>query len=351
MGGGSLALSELVREVRRIGGGGRGALGGLFLCLVLAGWLASALGPVAPGSTAYRLVRVPPRATAAWIGGQLARRGIIASPLAFRVLADLQGVGGKLQAGVYRLGPGQSPRQILALLAAGRVYTERVTIPEGSTVGEIATLLAQHGITGRHGFLQAAQGSYGLTFLRPTPAGVRYRLEGYLFPATYRFSPGEPATQVAAAMVARYRQAFTATDATRAAAQGLTESQVVILASIVQQEAKPASFSQVAAVFLNRLRLHMPLDANATVNYVLATPQAWLSPKALADPSPYNTYLHPGLPPGPICSPGEAAIRAVLHPARVGYLYFLTIPGGRTLFSNTYQEQLALVRRYAPKAG
>jgi UPF0755 protein len=227
--------------------------------------------------------------------------------------------------------------QVIDRLVEGKVAGVRVTIPEGFTVQQVAALLADKGIVSRRDFAAAlAAGSYGLPF-SPGGGQVPVPLEGYLFPATYRFFPGEKAGAVVEAMVARFRAALSPADLTLIRGGGWTIPQVVTLASIVQREAKlPGDMPMVAAVFLNRLRLGMPLQSDATIEYLLPATKTSLSFSDIRRPSPYNTYLHPGLPPGPICNPGEAAIRAVLHPAKVGYLYFFNLPSGATIYADTY---------------
>ncbi len=283
------------------------------------------------------LVRVAPGENAAQIGALLERKGVVRSALAFELFIKLNGLGTRLEAGAYDLNPGMSLNQVIGRLVEGRVAGMRLTIPEGFTVRQVSSLLVARGIVSRSSFAAAvAAGRYGLPFVPGGPK-VSTDLEGYLFPATYRFYPREKAGEVVGAMVARFRAALTPDDLKRIRSLGWTIPQAITLASIVQREAKfKRDMALVAAVFTNRLRLRMPLQSDATVEYLLPKATVRLSLADLRIASPYNTYLHLGLPPGPICNPGEAAIQAAIHPAKVGYLYFLNLPGGKTIYANTY---------------
>ncbi len=307
---------------------------GLMLVFALLGFYTA---PRVLGNGSKELVNVSPGENAAQIGGFLERKGIIRSAVAFALWVRLNGLGTKLQAGVYALGPGMSLEQVIGLLVEGKVTGIRLTIPEGFTVDQIASLLQAKGIVSRRSFAAATtEGRYGLPF---TPGGPRVSvaLEGYLFPATYRFYPKEKAKAVVGAMTARFRAALTAADLARIRKAGWSVPQVVTLASIVQREAKyKKDMPVVAAIFANRLHLGMPLQSDATIEYILPKTKAALTLSDIRRPSPYNTYLHSGLPPGPICNPGEAAIRAVIHPAKVGYLYFFNLPNGKTVYADTY---------------
>jgi UPF0755 protein len=175
------------------------------------------------------------------------------------------------------------------------------------------------------------------------PAYAGGNPEGFMFPATYDVEPGNSATGVLTAMVKRFDQAATSVDlVTRAKAVHLTPYQVVIIASIVQAEGTPQDFAQIARAIMNRLSAHMKLQLNSTVNYVLKNNKAQLSTADIATPSPYNTYLVSGLPPGPINSPGEAALNAVLAPAAGNWLYWVTVDPktGQTKFTNSYAQFL-----------
>lgn len=312
-------------------------LGLLVLLLLLLpttySWLSSG-----PGSDHPRLFRVPVGAGAAGVSLSLAKEGFIRSPWLFRVEARYSGADRHLLAGSYLLRPSWPLRQILATLASGRVATVRLVVPEGLTVEKIAVVASRLGLSSSQAFLQAAK-SAGV--YPPLGPGVRYQAEGYLYPATYRIPLGDGPGAIVGRLEKEFRQHFGPTEVREAAAEGLSPAQLITLASLVEAEARlPAEKPLVAAVFLNRLRIGMKLQSDATVNYAAGAAVSHLGQGAISFASPYNTYLVPGWPPGPIDNPGAEAIAAALHPAKVPYLFFVGRPGGAHLFASTYAEQL-----------
>ncbi len=308
-----------------------------------------AFWPALPGSTRLVEVVVPQGATTAGIAALLEEEGVIRSPLAFRLLVRLRGSDGRLQAGTYRLGPGMAPSAIAAKLERGEVVTRAFTIPEGLSAEEIARLLASRGFGSEAELLRAFSDPEPVADLLPADrSALRYPLEGYLFPDTYRVAAGTPARALAAAMVDRFRQAWTPDLEARARELGLTVHEVVTLASIVEEEAQLAEERPlIAGVYLNRLRRGMPLQADPTVQYALRKFGQRVLLADLQVDSPYNTYRRTGLPPGPIASPGLDSLRAVLHPADVPYLFFVARPDGSHAFAVTLDEHNANVARYA----
>jgi UPF0755 protein len=264
-------------------------------------------------------------------------RGLISSPRLFRGYARLRKDDRRVHAGQYIFPPGASWSRLLDDLTTGRVVTEALTIPEGFTLKQMAPRIAivtrmepDSVLTLIQG--DSAHGPWGV----PGPG-----LEGFLFPDTYRFAPGVPLAEVLRAMVSRYREVWTAERLTRMDSLGMSEWEVVTLASIVQAESRlPDEMPLVASVFHNRLRLGYPLQADPTVLYALGGNRPRLLYAAMdsvAD-NPYNTYTHPGLPPGPIGAPGLAALDAVLDPAETEFLYFVAHPDGSHVFSRTLSE-------------
>ncbi len=277
------------------------------------------------------------------VAARLARAGAIRNALAFRWLARLQGLDRAMKPGDYHFTDPQPAPAVLRALAAGSQLPE-VTVPEGLTVRETVALLTARGLGPASGFLSLAEDP---DFLRA--AGVPGpRLEGYLFPDTYRFTTVMSAAEILATMVRRFHERFDASRHRRAAARGMSVDQIVTLASIVEKEASQfAERPLVAAVFYNRLRLGMPLQSDPTVAY--DNPAFTGGPITRADlthPSAYNTYLAVGLPPGPIANPGLAAIDATLSPADVPYLYFVSRNDGSHAFSTSLAEHNRAVERY-----
>ncbi len=273
------------------------------------------------------------------VGVTLEKSDVVRSASAFVEVAG-QDPDANLQPGTYRLHLQMSAQNALNLLLdpASRI-TSRVLIPEGLRTDEIVKLLsAKTKIPVKQ--LQAVLGAPGALGL---PAYSGGNPEGFLFPATYDVEPGADATHVLKAMVHRYVQAEQDTGLrTKAAAMHLSPYQVLVIASIVQAEGQTEDFPKIARAILNRLDAHMKLQLNSTVNFVLKNNDQSLSTADIATPSPYNTYLHDGLPPGPIDSPGEDAINAVLSPAAGNWLYWVTVDPktGLTKFTNSYTQFL-----------
>jgi UPF0755 protein len=321
--------------------------------------LADPMAPVDPQDTVKQVVTVPPGATAGDIGAGLQQRGLIRSALAFRLAAEQAGVGSSLAAGNYELSRSMSTNDIVQVLARGQIKRGLLaTIPEGWRTEQIADRLEAIGFTSRDEFVRAVATPAsvpGVDVLGATPPP---RLEGYLFPETYEVPQEVSGPKAAELMVRMFNQRVGA--AMRAQPESkLTPLQVLTLASIVEREAKqPAERPMIASVYLNRLAADLPLQADPTVQYAVATrdgPAAgayhyWkqdLTPADLRIDSPFNTYVIPGLPPGPICNPGEASIRAVLQPARTDYVYFVatTDGSGTHLFARTLDEHNANVAK------
>lgn len=301
---------------------------------------------------------VQPGDSAATIGERLEGRALIRSALAFRMQARQRGVESLLAAGDYELRPNMRPGEILQLMQRQRAEAGlKVTFPEGWRAEEMADRLEAAGIVSRTEFLRATTaGSFSYPFLAGRPAGSS--LEGYLFPDTYTFSRGITATAVVDALLHNFDRRFDISMRQQAERQGLSVAQVVILASIVEHEAvAPEERAMIAEVFLNRLALKMPLQADPTVQYAVAEANLdlarregyWKRALTAADlqvDSPYNTYKYRGLPPGAIANPGLAALKAVISPTSTGYLYFVAKLGGGHAFASTLEEHNENVAQY-----
>jgi UPF0755 protein len=311
-----------------------------------------ALGCGAPHGAPQEMVVIPPGASIRAVSESLAAHRVIGSPGWFRVLARVRRFDRRVKSGAYQLPRGAGSFAALGLLAQGRVIEVRFTVPEGTSLQYIATLAAAGLRMNRDSFLAAARDTSLLReFNVPAPS-----FEGFLEPETYLLSPGLPARAVVREMATTFRARWNPAWDAAAAAQGLDRLAVVTLASIVEGEARAEEDRPViAAVYRNRLRRGMPLQADPTVQYAieLATGErkARLYEKDYTRDSPYNTYLHPGLPPGPIGAPSRASIEAVLAPAPVPFLYFVAGPDGRHIFSRTYDEHLRAVRRIRRAGG
>jgi UPF0755 protein len=283
------------------------------------------------------------------IAGELRQAGLLERPAGFLLGYRLYFADRTLKAGEYRFAPPLGLKQGLLMMAEGLVHLAPLTIPEGLTIAEIAELLGREAPERGREFLTAAGDTSLLAGLDPEAAD----LEGYLFPDTYLLPRKAGGREVVAVMVEGFRKVFDEARLKRAAELRLTPRQVVTLASMIEketglQEERPL----VASVFHNRLRLGMKLDCDPTVVYALQRHGLYrgrLLKKDLSFPSPYNTYLNPGLPPGPICNPGRDSIEAALYPARTEYLYFVSRNDGSHQFSSRYEDHLSAVRRFQLK--
>ncbi len=278
----------------------------------------------------------------ATIGARLARSRVIRSQSLFRLWARATGLDRSIQPGEYGFEEATNVRAVVRRLARG---TQRpgVTIPEGLTVREVAALLAEAGLGNEASFLCLAHDPEFLL-----EAGVPgAQLEGYLFPDTYRLSPLMAPGEILGTMVRRFHERFSAAHHRRAATRGLTVDEVVTLASIIEKETgQPDERARIAGVFQNRLRIGMRLQSDPTVIYGLPHFDGNLTRAHLREPTPYNTYVISGLPPGPIANPGLAAIDAALAPADVPYLYFVSKNDGSHAFSRTLAEHNRAVAQY-----
>ncbi len=271
---------------------------------------------------------------------------LIEHPLKFRILGRLQGRDKQVQAGEYRLSADMSPGDILEVLVSGKVRLYRFTVPEGSNLKQIAAIVETAGLVTRAEFLSAASDA---DFLRKNGIDAA-SFEGYLFPDTYLFPKNTAAREIIGVMLELLHAAFTETWKNRATEIGLSVHQVLTLASIIEKETgAPAERPIISAVFHNRLRRGMRLETDPTVIYGIDDFDGNLTRKHLTTPTPYNTYQISGLPPGPIASPGRAAIEAALYPADTPFLYFVSKKDGTHQFSKNLADHNRAVLTYQLK--
>lgn len=278
---------------------------------------------------------VEPGMTLSDVAGQLEEQGVVRHAILFELLARYRGVEHAINAGRYEFESYMDAGQILRMLTEGRIAVNRVSVPEGLTIPETARALrARIGIDST-AFVQRSADPEVVQSL-----GIEAStLEGYLYPATYNMYPDMTVDDILRQMTSRYLQTMTEEYRMRAEALGYSEHEIVTLASIIEQEAMVDDERDViSGVFHNRLRQGVRLEADPTVQYGIGRPNMRLYEKHLSHPSPYNTYLHAGLPPGPICSPGEASIHAALYPKDVPYIFFVARGDGRHIFSVTNRE-------------
>jgi UPF0755 protein len=304
------------------------------------------LGPyTAPREQTY--IEVQHGMSSRQIADLLAAQGVVRSEWAFLAVRALHPTA-KLQAGEYRFEENQTPWEIFNKINRGEIYFELFTVPEGSNTFDIATLLEHAPIAaGIHpgDFLKAAADPAAIHDLDPSAPS----LEGYLFPSTYRITHATTAAQLCRTMTSEFRKEWRAL---AGADRREDVHRLVTLASLVEKEsALPQERPMVAGVFLNRLRLQMPLQCDPTTTYAALLENRYrgvIGKSDLASTNPYNTYAHTGLPPGPIANPGAQSLAAALHPAEVSYLYFVAKPdnSGSHHFSSTLAEHNDAVEKY-----
>ncbi len=275
----------------------------------------------------------------------LAKAGVIDHPWLFLLASRLTHERSSVQAGEYEFSPAMSYGRILGDLSRGRVLMHTVVIPEGFTLPQILERLAEQRLLDP---AEAKALARDRDFIRSL--GLEGdSLEGYLFPDTYRLARHLGARAVLTAMATRFQREWQ-TLAEKARAAGISRSRAVTLASIIEREARLAPERPlISAVYHNRLKLGMRLQADPTVSYGLEGFEGRLTREDLNTDHPYNTYTREGLPPGPICSPGLASLEAAIAPAAVNYLYFVARGDGSHAFSRDYQEQINNVNRYQKK--
>lgn len=322
------------------------------LLAVLAGGAWMALRPAANAPADGDVVEIVVRqgSGALAIGRQLREEGLVRYPRLFALTARLRGLDGTLKSGRYHLTGGSGWSEIQDIIARGEVVTFPLTVPEGFTLRELAPRIAEATGVGVDSVLQlGADSAFVAELGLPGPT-----LEGYLFPDTYRFAEGLPPSDLLSEMAARYRAFWSPQRTARLDSLSMGERELVTLASIVEEEARVAEERPViAGVYANRLEIGMLLQADPTVQYALGEPRERLlyaDIDRVAD-HPYNTYTQPGLPPGPISSPGEASLDAALYPADVPYLFFVARPDGSHVFSRTNREHVNAKNRIQRERG
>lgn len=289
------------------------------------------------------VVRITPGMASGEIGDLLAEKGVIDSTWKFKLAVKLNGAGDKFQAGTFSLQENMTVGDALGVLINGRATSQWVTIPEGYDVRQIAKLLAKHGLVEEKEFLAAAKDFAPYDYIVKSPE-ADYAIEGFLFPDTYEFATDASCQDIMRRMTDEFDHKLTPELRQQASQRNLSVYELVTLASLVEKEARfPEDRPIIAQVFFKRLNINMPLQTDTTIQYLLDGPKENLSIADTQIDSPYNTYQHYGLPPGPIASPGMASIEAVLNPAVTDYLYFVADTQGHNHYGYTYDEHLDLV--------
>jgi UPF0755 protein len=295
---------------------------------------------------AEQFVELPQGTGSVPIGERLVAAGVVRDVATFRTALWMSNKGRHLKAGEYRFDHAMTPFEVIDKIARGDVFVISVTFPEGLTFIEMAKIFESHGLGTAESFVKAAKDPAPVHEIDPAARD----LEGYLFPETYALSRHTDAVKLARTMVARFEKVFTPELRRAAAARMLTLRQAVTLASIVEKEtARAEERPLVAAVYTTRLRIGMPMQCDPTVIYGLIKAGRYdgnIHKDDLSFDSPYNTYRYPGLPPGPIASPGRASLEAAVRPADADYLYFVSRNDGSHEFARTLEEHNRNVQKF-----
>ena len=333
--------------------GRRLILGAVVLLLaasaVSGGWLVSDWNTPFKGRPGPILVNVPKGTHAGVVLESLYQHGVVKSRISVKLAYGFLGRPRNLKAGTYRFDQPATPLQVIEKLNRGEVVYTKVTIPEGLRAEEVARVLTEAGLGKQEAFVHLMRDGKLIKDLDPEA----HSLEGYLFPETYLLDPGLNEEAVLQALVKSFRSWWQSHGAPRGTSASVRE--VVTLASLVEKETgAPVERGLVAGVFYNRLKMGMPLQTDPTIIYAEVEAgdyRGHLTRDDWSYPSPYNSYLHAGLPPGPICSPGTASLEAALRPTPTNYVYFVSRNDGTHAFSRTLDEHNHAVDRFQRTEG
>ena len=287
--------------------------------------------------------------TAAQLAEELQQRHLIRSAWTFRYLARKLQSDFKLYVGDYQLAPTMSPSDMInrLIVSSDALDTYRVTIPEGYDTEQIIELLVAKGMGSKEEFAKViTEDEFSYPFLKNAPKGI-HRLEGYLFPNTYDVAVKATPHAVIDMLLQQFAKEITPEVQKQLDVMKFTVPQWVTLGSLIEKEAvKESDRPLISSVIMNRLKINQPLQIDATIQFLLDTPKPKLYNKDLEIPSPYNTYLHTGLPPGPIANPGQACLQAALYPAKTDFRYYVANKDGYHVFAKTFAEHLENIKLY-----
>lgn len=291
------------------------------------------------------LIIVKEGMTTADIAQLLHEKKLVKDPTAFRLEARYKGLATKLQAGPYQIDGGLSNGEIVDVMVKGRVKLLRFTLPEGYTVVKTAKKLEEEGLGSADKFIAAAKNYAPYDYMQTDNPDVLFKAEGFLYPATYEMPVGLSEEKILALLVRHFNEYMQEEKILQSCAEkGVKLRDVVNLAAMVELEAVFAEEQpRIAGVFLKRLDIGMPIQSDTTIQYLLGSQKEIITFDDTKIKSPYNTYQNPGLPPGPIASPGMSAIKAVLAPEKTDCLYFVAEKDGHHRFTKTYSEHLRAI--------
>lgn len=295
-------------------------------------------------------IEIPTGTGTSGIATILEENGLIRNTTVFRFQSKMKGFDGKYKAGEYTLSKSMSTIQVMENIVKGNVNTVRFTIPEGYTLKKISEKLSAEGLINEEIFNEEVKsGVFEYDFLKDAQVGT-LRLEGYLYPETYDIYTTASEKDIIDRLLLQFNKVFKKEYYDRAKELGLNINQIMTIASIIQGEAvKEDEMDVIASVIYNRLKIDMALQVDATVQYALDARTERVTTENTKVDSPYNTYQNKGLPPGPICSPGNKAIEAALYPADTNYIYFVAKGDGYHAFSSNYRQFLKDKKAYIKK--
>ena len=320
------------------------------LILLVVGYIYIQIGPYNKNSKKDILIEIPKGATLTKVSSILEENKLIKNRVLFKVVSKFKEDNNGVKAGKYLLSQKYSNSEILDVLISGKTYNDgiKVTIPEGSTYKEVIKYLTNKKI--------GKAEVYEELINNPKEFYDKYKflyekdittLEGFLYPDTYYFEKDMSEKDVISAMLKRFSEVYTPELKEKQKKMGLTLQQVINMASIIEKEAvKDVDRPKIAGVFYNRLEIGMPLQSDATIQYIFDERKHIVSYSDLKIDSPYNSYLNKGLPPTPIANPGIKSIEAALEPEDNDYLYFVATVDGGNNYSKTYDEHLKYVKEY-----
>ena len=320
---------------------------GIFLVVVVgAYWVLNYTGSnkdLATGSP--YLITVEPGMTTADIANLLHKQKLVKPPEAFRLEAKFRGLERDLQAGRYEITAGMSNSEIVEVLSKGQGQRVKFTVPEGFTVVKTAKKIEAEGLGSAEKFIEAARNYTPYPYMETSDSNVIYKAEGFIFPSTYMFDIGMNEKDMLAMMVKEFNTQMNKENIPEEAEkQKMSIRDLVNMAALVEMEAVfKEEQPRIAGVFLRRLEIYMPIQSDTTIQYILGTQKEEITIADTMIQNPYNTYQNPGLPPGPISSPGMSAIKAVLNPEKTEYLYFVAEKDGHHRFTKTYAEHLKAI--------
>jgi len=292
-------------------------------------------------------IYIPANVGARQVATILEENQVIRSHKAFLSYCRKEKLDTRLKPGHYSFNRSQTLAQIAHSIAEGQVVKTKITIPEGYTVREIGDMLVEKQVCSKEAWQEAIKADYPYDFLKNVPDNNKYRLEGFLFPDTYYIEENTTSYEIINMMLQNFAKVWKNDFAGQAQAQNMDIYETIIIASLIEEEAMHDDERRtISGVIHNRLRDGMYLQLCPTVLYCFDQKKTVLNDADLDIESPYNTYRHPGLPPGPISNPGKASIAAALNPEKTPYYFYVSKGDGSHYFSRTFQEHLQAMSRY-----